>query len=231
MSLGKIKTQILGFSTWSSISKLVSSPLLKITSITPIIGYVILWSDEFKKYWEFTNLSPKILFFSADERLYFLYMGGILVLVGYVFFHLLCPEVTKHHKSSQLLFRDLVSDFNLSLVSVYLFKAFKYLNNRGIPFNDKNNVERIRKTFVTQEAVEGGNVTRWDGNKTLRILERDSMYREDFSVLMSIYYRHLDQSKPFSRVLVLFFVIFGLTIFILPSIEIFVMVLIKLLGL
>ena len=231
MSLGKVKTQILNFSTWSSISKLISSPLLKITSITPVIGYVILWSDEFKKYWEFTNLSPKGLVFSADERLYFLYMGGILVLVGYAFFHLRCPEVTKHHKSSQLFFRDLVSDFNHSLVNISLFKAFKYLNNRDIPSNDKQNVERIRKTFVTEEAIKGGNVTHWDGNKIRRILERDSTYREGFSTLMSTYYRYLDQSKPFSRALTLLFVIFGLTIFILPSIEVFVMVLIKLLGL
>lgn len=231
MSLGQVKIKILNLSTWSSISKLVSSPLLKITSITPVIGYIILWSDEFKKYWEFTNLSPKGLFFSADERLYFLYMGGILVLVGYVFFHLRCPEITKHHRSSQLFFRDLVSDFNKSLVNISLYTAFRYFNNRDIPSNDKQNIERIRKAFVTQEAVEGGNVTHWDGNKIRKILERDSIYREDFSTLMSIYYKHLDQSKLFSRALALFFVIFGLTIFSLPSIEVFVMVLIKLLGL
>lgn len=80
---------------WSFIRSLGSSQLSKSTIFIPIIGYIILFGNEYQDYF-------KVIFENYNyQKMIFLYYGFTLIAIGTILFSLTCPSIIKIYQSEE----------------------------------------------------------------------------------------------------------------------------------
>ena len=80
--------------TWTWITKVIQSPVFRISSFLPVVGYMILYGDAFQGWFRFSVLGDELVL-SPSLRLHFLYWGGILIFAATAIQAFFCPALIK----------------------------------------------------------------------------------------------------------------------------------------
>lgn len=90
---------------WSRARTIANSRLPQVTALIPLIGYILLWSDEFSRLLSAQKtLGPSFL--PLLVRLQMLWWGGSLMAVGWLVYYCYCPIEVKRSGSAQDYVRD-----------------------------------------------------------------------------------------------------------------------------
>lgn len=191
----------------------------------PIVGYAIIWNNQISLL-EYAHLGDK-LWFDPIDRLHLIYWGGILVAVGWLLFRVFCPAEIRQYSSSSLLKSDIISS------------------------GDTAALQRIRKTIISDFETEYGPIQEFHNRKgcTEAIFRNQSAYlvstglavtesgkdlastirgeygAREIGALVTLFYEHQDRSRPLAAGLTFAFYGVGFLAFLVPSFEVFVLVL------
>ena len=64
-------------------------------SLIPVLGYAVLWGDQFQNWIMRFDLTLGG-FFTPLERIYCLYIGSVVILFGCMVYWVFCPTPIKH---------------------------------------------------------------------------------------------------------------------------------------
>lgn len=80
---------------WSGLKKLTDSKLAKLSIIVPVIGWLLIYNDNFVQIW------TQVWGMSAEPdlswKLYVFYIGLVFISISAVIFIALCPDTIKRH--------------------------------------------------------------------------------------------------------------------------------------
>jgi hypothetical protein len=193
---------------WTYAAALTRTKLPQFASLVPVLGYAVLWGDWFQAFlMKFSTLGPS-LWFSAMTRISLLYVGGVYILGGLLIFWLACPRPLRLYRSR------------------------------------RQYVEAVRGDRDTEECARAGKALRpiFDsmpkGPPGRRLIHGILVSEEELGIMerqigavtagaaiapLTAYYELLDRRHPVISAFCLFMLIFGAFLFLLPSLEVFVM--------
>jgi hypothetical protein len=87
--------------TWSELRSIGNSRLIQVSAVFPIVGYLILFSDEVSNFLSMRHLPslPQSGFLDSlwQGKLYFVYFGLMLLGLGSLIYQVACPFIIKKH--------------------------------------------------------------------------------------------------------------------------------------
>lgn len=193
---------------WTYVASLARTKLPQFASLVPVLGYAVLWGDSFHAFvMEFSKLGPS-LWFSTLTRIYLLYVGGVYILGGLIMYWVACPRPLRLYRSR----REYVEAVRGDRDSDECIRAGTALSSirESVPMNGRK-----------QRLFYGIIVT----DEELGVIEREpAAVMAGASVApLTAYYELLDRRNPFAAGTCLFFLVFGAFLFLLPSLEVFLM--------
>ncbi|UVC17642.1 hypothetical protein [Mesorhizobium onobrychidis] len=156
---------------------------------------------------KFSTLGPS-LWFSPLTRIYLLYLGGVYILVGLFMYWLACPRPLRMYRSR----REYVEAVRGDRDATECARAGKALR----PIYDSMPMDGLSKRPIYGILVS---------NEELGITEREpAAVMAGASIApLTAYYELLDRKDPFVSGLCLLTLVFGAFLFLLPSLEVFLM--------
>lgn len=80
--------------SWNKVKNSVQSPLFKTVSIVPIVGYLIIYGDQFQNWFDLSVIGED-LWLTGEARLRLLYYGGVCMVLAMIGQFLFCPLIIK----------------------------------------------------------------------------------------------------------------------------------------
>ncbi|MBW9062349.1 hypothetical protein JNB71_03360 [Rhizobium herbae] len=203
---------------WSFSTALSRSKLPQVVSLIPILGYAVLWSDSFRQQlMRFDGLGTG-LWLDPIERIELLYFGSVLVLAGLLLLYLFCPRQVRTFESATDYMEGVFKALNiheLELVHARLAPLFTSVDQEASPpFLGAVDVRHIKKGL---EMIQDDDHRR----STLMLAgTRQSHARAPLKAHFLI----LDRSQPILAGLAFLLLTAGAFVFLVPSLEVFLMV-------
>lgn len=98
----KAKKWIVERTKWSYLSAIVRSPFAKVITIIPILGYIIIYGESFRDWFDFSvSIGDSILILNADQRSRYVYYGAIILLLSWAIYYLFAPTQCKRHGNAE----------------------------------------------------------------------------------------------------------------------------------
>ncbi|MEN3146109.1 hypothetical protein ABCW43_02220 [Neorhizobium sp. IRAMC:178] len=202
---------------WSTNAALAQTKLPQVVSLVPVLGYAILYGDQFQNLvMQFTSLGSDVLF-TPFQRICLLYAGGLCVLAGLIIFYVFCPSIIRQYKTRTEYIRHVmetsdyrqIGDMNRAMVSLL----------EGQP---KEGDELYFNEFPAQAIY---NAVRF----TLGFRSRYEVFsgakpQGTVSPGLAAYFEAMNRTRWFASILSNGLMIFGAGLFLLPSVDVFFMV-------
>lgn len=203
---------------WTFSSALARTKLPQVISLIPLLGYAVLWSDEFRsQIMQFQTLEPA-LWLSPTARIKCLYFGSVTVLFGVLLLYLFCPRQIRTVGNS----------------TEYADRTF-----RGLDAHELETAHELLRPLLTSEEPEKlppflGAVDAKHLSNGLHLISNVEHRRSTLQsqgdrqtwamAALQAHYLLLDRAHPFVAALTFLLLVAGASIFLLPSIEVFLMV-------
>lgn len=201
---------------WSTISQLMRLRISQIAATIPILGYALLWSEKAKEYLALqTSLGG---WFSINSRLTLLYVGSILLTVALLLFWARCPRGIQRNPA--------IEDYVLELVQTADGSTHGEIQTQ------------VRKTVQGREDHGDDIVFTDKAGELLKarmspLFVRRNLAAESETQIRGVYRAHYyitDESRFKSLLAVCFFLTIGGFLFFLPSIEVFCLVIFRIVS-
>ncbi|WP_330082578.1 hypothetical protein [Methylocystis iwaonis] len=182
---------------WSHIRALGNSPLAKLTTATPFVGYIILFNENIKDYAKLSN----DLHLDLNESLLYVYFGLFFVGVASILYGLLAPlEVKKYSSAVEYISRD---EPHLSV-----------FQRAEIAQKLKTGDEVARSSFT--------DLHDWNNNRPSPDIN-DSSKRGDevCRASLQLYFEMLDRSRRYARLIIAAFYAIGFSALCVPALRAF----------
>lgn len=185
------------------------SRLPQFATLIPVLGYAVLWSDQFQGWVMRFDQAFGTGGMSPLDRVQFLYFGAILILIGMLSYWALCPRPLRHgSRRAYLIAVDETADPSEGV------KAVDFLRSRW--------TENEQGHFVVAGfTVHAGDVAYMAGRKPAVSGTKS---------LLSAYYEALDRAAPVRSTITVAFLFGGAGVFLVPSVEVFFLALVRLAG-
>lgn len=199
------------FDTWAASRTIAQSRLPQVAAVIPTFGYLILWSDIFRKVSKSSSLGTD---FSA-WRLYLIWWGALLLLFGYIFYVAKCPRPIKRAPSAE----------------DYLLLQFNLPDGYRLS-RKKDEVAKFLKQYETEDsnAILIGSLSK----HALKRAAIDPLKDQTRADLLRFEWENENIAHPISRRLSLVLMASGAILFLLPSVDVarrvFVRTLLLLIG-
>ena len=216
--------------TWNNLSTVASSPLVKVISAIPLVGYAILWSDALVPFFKYAENFGDRVWFTFVHRLYIVYFASLAILIGYVIYLVRCPIELKENSSYKSYFNWLTVENNSAIIDEILVVDLPVLKRKMS--SDRNEIILIENHFKMEPLSSSTSANKHDYNseKLARIMQYGTNSRAMFARLVRVHYRYLNYLNESSRLACSFFFALGIIGLTTLSVEIFTMVLLKLLS-
>lgn len=204
---------------WSVARWIAHSRLPQASALIPAIGYALLWSDDFSDLLgSKTRLGESFL--SIDGRLQMLWWGAVLMTIGWVIFNSKCPVEIKRAGEP----RD------------YVLEEFSLRNQRRIKYVAAR-VTQLMKRYSkheTDKIIFG----LYSPSQVHKACQDPSVRSDAFGngethpteLLLTINYHLIDHRNPGWSKASVIFLITGAVLFLLPSLDVSIRVLSRLIG-
>jgi len=214
----RVEPDRLPFLRWSKARLIANSKLPQAAVLIPAVGYALLWGDELDKLAAFTKLNPP-LWFSPMVRLQLLYFGAIFMTVGWFMYLWQCPKIIR--RSAE------VDDYVLEELRARDVYRFQKIRRAAENYLSKTNFHSN-----TNDPLIYGNFSPHGLQRAVGSTGANEVFSKDISAsaaasLFAWHYFTIDRSRKNWCYVVLTFLGLGAFIFLLPSVEVFLMVLRK----
>lgn len=231
---------------WVVLSTIFESGLLRVLSSIPVVGYVIIWSDKLNGFLQFEQIGGT-MFLTFFQRLNLLYFGGVFLLIAFGIYHLFCPWVYKrfsdehdyfsylleHGSSTKLrrMFLSIDRDMLKARLPTHFLNAFDYLFYNPRTKTDADDIE-FNPVYKSGRPVNRKPITInikefeiYGKRIDAALHDASSDERNKLGLVASYYFS--DQCRvenTLQKIICWILLILGSSMFILPSIEVFFMV-------
>ncbi|QIG70401.1 hypothetical protein EVB88_017 [Rhizobium phage RHph_N28_2] len=204
---------------WTFSSALARTKLPQVISLIPLLGYAVLWSDQFHdQIMRFETLAPS-LWFSPTDRIRCLYIGSLLVLGGVVLLFLFCPVQIRALKNSTE-----YADHTFRSVDVHeLEVAYEKILSITTTAGPADRLPPFLGTVDAKQLATGLNLISNPDHRR-DTLQYQGNRQTMATAALQAHYSLLDRSRPFAAGATFILLFTGAIIFLLPSVEVFLMV-------
>lgn len=185
------------------------SRLPQVATLIPVLGYAVLWSDQFQGWvMQFTEafgargMSPL-------DRVQFLYFGAVQMLAGMLAYWALCPVPLRH--GSRRAYLTAVAETADEREGV---RAVEFLRPRWRE-NERGHFE------IADFTIHAGDIASMASRRPPATGKK---------TLLSAYYEVLDLAQPVRSTVTGGLLFVGAAVFLVPSVEVFLLALARLLG-
>ncbi|WP_172729970.1 hypothetical protein [Neorhizobium galegae] len=202
---------------WSTNAAITQTKLPQVVSLVPVLGYAILYGDQFQSFvMRFTSLGPDVLF-TAFQRVCLLYAGGLCVLAGLIIFYVFCPSIIRQYKTRTEYIRHVMetsdyrqmADMNRAMISLL----------EGQP---KEGDELYFNEFPAQAVLNAVKMTL--GFRSRYEVFSGTRPRGTVYPGLAAYFEAINRTRWFASILCNGLMIIGAGLFLLPSVDVFFMV-------
>ena len=207
---------------WSIISSFMKTRIAQVAATIPLIGYALLWSEEIKKYLQLQSALGGGLWFAPTSRLLLVYFGAILLTLAWAIYGIWCPPMIKRMTD--------VSDYLLSELQTSNRLEFKRIQvlvtaKRRVISETPRKIEWMAD-LAPLTLTEQISATALD--KALHRLQTSTPSPiEDKSLVLQAWYLSNEGVKFPAQVAAIACVGIGTTFVMLPSIEVFCAVVLR----
>ena len=206
----------LPLATWTKARFIANSRLPQASALIPIIGYALLWSDQLSSLAVYSKLEPA-LWFSPIWRLRLLYWGACSMTVGWLAYLTFCPKVIRRSAEpddyvlEQLRFEDLAYIERVRLIAASFLEKqnFHPMDGRVLVFEKLSPAELHKSVNYLQN----------HGKLTF------TQHRHLISSVLTLHYWLENTDRQSKCWFTLAFLAGGAFLFLLPSLEVFLMIL------
>jgi hypothetical protein len=202
--------------TWTKARFIANSRLPQASAFIPVIGYALLWGDELGNLAEFSKLDPG-LWFDPITRLRLVYWGAIAMTIGWFLYLVWCPKVIRRAPE--------VDDYILEQLQIRDSVHVDRVKNRAQSFLDEyqfhplEDPQLIFGILSLQRVKKAVDYLHISSKTTFR---DDSIHL--VSTILTLDYHLENQKNNYLCWLVLVMLWGGAFLFLLPSAEVFLMV-------
>jgi hypothetical protein len=178
-------------------------------SIIPIAGYAILWNREVGTLFDLQDRIRDGAWFTISNRLYLIYFGSVFLTAALILFWWRCPKFIRRHPD--------VEDYVLEqghVASASDIRRFRKITKAMVASADG------KKMDYTEKA---GTLIR-ENMKPSALNEVSGQFPEQKRGSFKAYYLQHDENRMISIIATFIFIWFGITLFLLPSVEVFYLV-------
>lgn len=202
---------------WSTNAAITQTKLPQVISLVPILGYAILYGDQFQNLlMKYSLLGPDVLF-TPFERICLLYVGGLFVLAGLLTFYAFCPSIIRRYRTPNEYIRHVMETSDYKQVEDANKAMQKLLQDQP-----KEGEEKYYGEFPAQAVYNAVRFTSgfrsiyelFDGRKPAGTIYQG----------LAAYYEATNRTRWFLSLLCNVLMMFGAVLFLLPSLEVFFMV-------
>ncbi len=177
-------------------------------SIIPVAGYAVLWSEKFDGLLEYQKAWDASAWFTVPERLHMIYFGSISLTIALAIFYIFCPSIIRRQPT----------------VEGYILEQLQATTHHVTQRADSDRDELISEKDPQRKFTEKAGYILRSQLKFEGALYRGMIHlggnEFDFRVL---YLQHED--KNLSAIITTYvFLIGGVFTFLLPSVEVFYLV-------
>lgn len=183
------------------------SRLPQFATLIPVLGYAMLWSDQFQGWMMRFELAFGARGLSPLDRIQFLYFGATLILAGIMTYWSLCPAPLRYGSR-----RAYLTATTETADGREAAKAVRFLATRWHE-NERGHFDIAGFTIHAAYASEG-----------LRELSART------TPLLSAYYEVLDIAQPVRSTITGALLFGGAGVFLVPSVEVFFLAISRLMG-
>jgi hypothetical protein len=207
---------------WSNARAIANSRLPQASAFIPAIGYAMLWSREFSEWiGSKEKLGDGILITSLDARLQLLWWGAIFMTIGWLIYLMFCPKIVRRCGDPEDYILKQVGMRNFSSLYQARTLAMEHLDTCA-PSNWNTEIFK---------GITPGNLQQHCNDLTSRgrgIFEPEQ--GETVGMLLNYQYCHADHERLWHRVTAVTLLCLGGLLFLIPSADVFLRVLRKLVG-
>jgi hypothetical protein len=208
---------------WSLIAKFMKTRVAQAAATIPVIGYALLWSEEVKKYMVLQHSLGGGLWFSITGRLLLIYFGALLLTTAWAVYGIWCPPLIKRMTDvGDYLSNELQTNNNIEFGRIRkLVRA--YLHNDSQTVHEVKWVKGLAPVTLTSE------ISSRTLHKAFHNLEQKATSIEHRSVVLQAWYLSNDGKSFLPQVIAAACAALGTTLVAIPSIEVFFMVVMRVL--
>lgn len=202
---------------WSTNAAITQTKLPQVISLVPILGYAILYGDQFQNLlMKYSLLGPDVLF-TPFQRICLLYVGGIFVLVGLLIFYVFCPSIIRQYKTRNEYIRHVMETSD--------YKQMDFMNaclTKLLIDQPKEPDEYYFGEFPAQAVFNAARFTA--GFRSVYELFDGRKPPGTIYPGLAAYYEATNRTRWFASLASNIFMMWGAVLFLLPSLEVFFMV-------
>jgi hypothetical protein len=211
--------QRLSWLRWSVARFIANSRLPQASALIPAIGYALLWSDDFNKFLSSKERLGESLF-SLDCRLQLLWWGAILMTVAWLMYLWKCPkEIRRSGEPDDYVLEQFQAPNSYRLENARL-RALSQMEGYH-PADDRPLIlggHAPNDIYKASERVKGQTSSGFEP-----VVTRHT------SLLFTIQFHAIDHERLWWRITTVLSLATGAVVFLLPSLDVFVRVLRRLL--
>jgi hypothetical protein len=204
------------------------SRISQAAAFIPLIGYALLWSEKFKEHLELHEALSGGMWFNTTERLLLIYLGAILLTMSWVLFSLFCPKIIKNNVSAD----DYVFKALQTSTDLYVQNVCEYILKVSI-VKGTGNKEKVAQWTKNYEITPLIHLDPHRFSHDIKYVLRNFSTRNSvnlnpkISIALYAYYNVLDCKRLTALGFSVIFFIVGVAIISIPSIDVFVSVIVK----
>ncbi len=191
---------------WSIVSGLMKNKIPQAAAIIPVAGYAILWSDSFEGLMKFQESLNHYAWFTTQSRLYFIYFGALLLTASLVLHWLRCPKFIRRHPNVE----DYIKE-QVEAAPEHVTQAISKEVNRMISFSTGGPKFSDECNFVFKKQVSSE-------------IRTGVPFRTNTNSEFQFYYLQHEDMRLWAIILSLLLFTAGSLLILLPSLEVFVLV-------
>lgn len=209
---------------WPTAARLAQHPLTRSALLMLSVGYLVLWSDAFSELFRFQEQLSTYGFFKTETRLRLVYFGAISVVFGIVIFEYYCPFVCKHNKDKEEYFSNIIQHHNIT----QLREAIDRINIdrrfliKGSDTEELNLKGWMKPFYVNEKMISDKPLS--------QAFVSHSKLRHSLSTLLFTHFKEVQVARFIRCALSIFLMLIGIFLVLIPSMEVFVLVLAKTIG-
>lgn len=183
------------------------------------VGYLVLWSQEFSDLFKYRFEISLIQFLEVDTRLMLIYFGAISVAAGVSIYSFRCPEICKNNRNGSDYYNSIIGTANVAIVEKAVRQAaFDVLEDKR--FNLKDSTLEAANPFMQSHLAK---------QNVQRAISSDGTLKTNLSTILHNQYQLVVHTRKIGCWSSIAFILLGWSALAIPSIEVFFLVLHKLL--
>ncbi|VXC83939.1 membrane hypothetical protein [Oceanicaulis sp. 350] len=133
--------------SWKTSALIIKSPVIKVTSAIPLLGYILLYSEQTNQIFDLIPSLSGHGLIDSDLKANFIYWGAILLLLSIILFYILALKVIKRFSYDEEYSSEEFSSFDNDKLSSLFVKAS--LNNIYLPLPKNIEFLRIKNNHIS----------------------------------------------------------------------------------